>query len=562
MAKRTPKAETSSNEAILARWNTPGLAGFDAWLADVKPRILKANRQYSEFTLEDWQRDILAEALACDEHGQFVHSLALTRMPRRHSKSTLWALVVLWLVTSRENLTVSLLGNSELHSTRTQFAPLKRIIARTKALSAMIPAESILKFSISVPHTDSTIQGGASGMSTAFGDRIGVLWCSDFHQVDADVYDALQGSLLDSQGTMTLIDANADRDGGPVHSIEKMAAEDPQIFCCAVEYADFQDYCDRAPSWIDRKKAAQLQKTQLDTAFQRDVLGKRSAASNALFLPETITTCRVDEMPVPFPVERLPEITGGRKAVIGGGLDRSKKLFGGDSTVWTVTLKVSSAKSLEPEYYILNQQVFADNSARSIKKAIIDDHNRYNLDAVTLENYEVADLKPWLDDQGIPCEILSATSTNQNVSFIELHRIAKEGRLHFSSSLEVLPSEMRTFSYEELRDGNYRFGHCQQKFHDDTVYSLNWSVFATRAAVLSVYALKRIVCNNMRPTRGLCFLMGGEMELLCKEECRTFHEVRDMHRGYLRLRMDDEYPLPEFFNNFVKLDGPRVYQAV
>jgi len=562
LVSRSPKAQKASHDEVLARWNAPGIEGFEAWLADIKPRILKADRKYSEFVLEDWQRDILARALACDEQGQFVHSLALTRMPRRHSKSTLWALVVLWLATSRENLTVSLLGNSELHSTRTQFAPLKRIIARTKALSAMIPPESILKFSITVPHTDSMIQGGASGMSTAFGDRIGVLWCSDFHQVDADVYDALQGSLLDSQGTMTLIDANADRDGGPVHSIEKMAAEDPQIFCCAVEYSDFADYCDRAPSWIDRKKAAQLQRTQLDIAFQRDVLGKRSAASNALFLPEVIAACVSPDMPIPFPVERLPELTGGRKYVVGGGLDRSKKLFGGDSTVWTVTMKVSSPNSLEPEYFILNQQVFPDNSARSIKKAILADHDRYNVNAVTLENYEVADLKPWVDDQGIPCEIISATNTNQNVSFTELHRIAKENRLHFSDKLEVLKSEMLTFAYEELRDGNYKFGHSSQKFHDDCVYSTNWSVFATRAAVLSVYALKRIVCDNMRPTRNLCFLMGGDMELLCKENCRTYHEVREMYRNFLRLRLDDEYPLPVFFENYVKLDGARVYQGV
>jgi hypothetical protein len=26
--------------------------------------------------------------------------------------------------------------------------------------------------------------------------------------------------------------------------------------------------------------------------------------------------------------------------------------------------------------------------------------------------------------------------------------------------------------------------------------------------------------------------------------------------------LDDEYPLPVFFNNFVKLDGPRIYQGV
>ncbi len=564
MASKPRKSRIeANNEAILARWNAPGIAGFENWLADIRPRILKANNRYDEFVLEPWQREILADALACDDQGQFKHSMALTRMPRRHSKSTLWALVILWLVTSRDNWTISLLGNSEEHSTRTQFKPLKRIIAHTPALSAMIPAEYVLKLSITVPLTESTIQGGSSSMATAFGDRVNVLWCSDFHQCDQEVFDALSGSLLDSNGTMTLIDANADSEGGPVHALEQLAADDPQIFCRAVEYESFEDYCDRAPSWIDRRKAKQLKKTQLETAFNRDVLGKRSAARNALFPVEIVTLCMSTTMPVPFfPPERLAELTGGRAYKIGGGLDRSKRVWGGDSTVWSTTLKVASATSLEPEYFLLNQVVIEPNNARFIKKAILQDHERYNLDNVVLENYEVADIAPWLNDQGIPCEVLSATNSNQNISFIELHRIVRESRFHFSANNDRLISEFSTFIYEELRDGNYRFGHSSQRFHDDCVYSLNWSVFATRAAVLSVYALKRIVCGNMRPTRGLCFLMGGEMELLCKDNCRTYCEVRDMYRNFLRLRLDDEYPLPVFYNNYVKLDGPRVYQGV
>ena len=52
------------------------------------------------------------------------------------------------------------------------------------------------------------------------------------------------------------------------------------------------------------------------------------------------------------------------------------------------------------------------------------------------------------------------------------------------------------------------------------------------------------------------------MELLCKENCRTYCEVKAMYQEFLRLRLDDEYPLPVFFQNYVKLEGPRVYQGV
>jgi hypothetical protein len=559
-SNKRKNAVEADNAAILARWNAPGAAGFFAWLEDVKPRILLASNKYGEFALEPWQRSILADALAVDDAGLFVHSLALTRMPRRHSKSTLWALVVLWLATSRENWTVTLLGNSEEHSTRTQFKPLKRIIAHTKSLTAMIPPESILKFSISVPHTDSTIQGGASGMSTAFGDRVNVLWASDFHQVDQAVFDALSGSLLDSQGTLTLIDANADPEGGPVHALEQLAATDPQIFCRAVEYENFEDYCDRAPAWIDRGKARQLQRTQLETAFARDILGKRSAAKNALFPPETIALCRA-EIPHPFPPDHLQELVAGRRYVVGMGLDRSKRLFGGDATVLTSCLKLSS-ESGEPEYYILHQQKIEPNAAVFIKRAIVKDHQTYKIDNLVLEDYETADLRPWVQEQKIPCESLSAHSKNQNLSFIELHRIAREGRLHFCASMDDLQSEMGTFIYQELRDGMYSFGHSSQKFHDDRVYSLNWSVFATRANVLELYALPRLICNNKSPRRGLCFLWGGDMELLCKHECQAFHDVDKMFRSFMRLRTEEDMTLPGFYAAYVKVTGPKVYQGV
>lgn len=562
MPRPSRKSVESDNAAILARWNAPGAEGFFAWLEDVKPQVLHSDNRYRPVILEDWQRSILDDAFAVDATGLFKHSLALTRMPRRHSKSTLWALVVLWLATSRENWTITLLGNSEEHSTRTQFKPIRRIIQRTKAIAAMIPPEGMLKFSITVPHTESTIQGGASGMATAFGDRVNVLWASDFHQVDKDVFDALSGSLLDSEGTLTLIDANADPEGGPVHALEALAATDPKIFCRAVEYENFADYCRRAPGWIDREKAAQLKRTQLDHAFSRDILGKRSSARNALFPQVTIELCR-SPIPHPFPPEKLPELFGGRKYAIGAGLDRSKRIFGGDSTVWTVTAKVAStASDGESEYFVLRQEVVEPNLSRFIKKCIADDHKSYKLDQVVLENYEVSDIAPWLGDQGIPYEVLSATTTNQNISFIELHRIARDGRLHFSDALERLPSEMATFIYEELRDGSYRFGHASQKFHDDTVYALNWSVYATRARILNLFSLPRLQCANMNSRRSLCFLMGGDMQLLCADTCRAFHEVETMFRSFRRVRMDDEMTLPTFFKTYVRVDGPRVYQNV
>ncbi|GFK92223.1 hypothetical protein NNJEOMEG_00045 [Fundidesulfovibrio magnetotacticus] len=556
------KPRRRSGDEILASWREPGAQGFFNWLADVRPQILHADGRYRPVVLEPWQVEIVTDALAADAEGQFKHSIALTCMPRRHSKSTLNALIVLWLATSRENWTVSLLGNSDDHLLRVLFGLLKRIIKNTKTLAGMIAPDNILQREIRIPHLGNVIQGSPVNLVNAFGDRISTIWASDFHQADSEVFDALQGSLLDSQGTLTLLDANVDGEGGPVHSLQAMSATDPRIFSRHVEYESFEDYCQRAPAWIDREKAAQLRRTQLEHAFARDVLGKRSSARNALFPAPVIELCRCP-MPHPFPADKLHELFGGRRHVVGAGLDRSKRIFGGDSTVWTVTAKVAStASDGEAEYFVLHQAVIEPNLSRFIKKCIADDHKRYKLDQVVLENYEVSDIAPWLGDQGIPYEVLSATATNQNISFIELHRIARDGRLHFSDALDRLPMEMGTFIYEELRDGNYRFGHSSQRFHDDCVYSTNWSVYATRARILNLYSLPRLVCTNKSQRRSLCFLMNGDAELLCRHECRAFHEVETMFRSFRRVRMDDEMTLPAFFNAYVRVDGPRVYQNV
>ena len=223
-----------------------------------------------------------------------------------------------------------------------------------------------------------------------------------------------------------------------------------------------------------------------------------------LILPviRSLGTKGIDVVPMPPqpPEYDLSELTKGRTYKVGGGLDRAKSLFAGrhgDHTIWTTILKVASPEHGEPEYYILNQQRISPNISRSIKKAILKDHERYNLDNCVLENYEVTDLAPWLTDQRIPHELVSAHDTNQNASFPEFYRIANEGRFHFPESLKDLESEMRTFSYLQRVGGKYSFGHSSKKFKDDTVYSANWAIFSLRSAVMSLYSIGNILCKNM-----------------------------------------------------------------
>ena len=548
---------------ILERWNEPASAGFWNWVADVQPHVLQRDNRYGVWTPTTEQRQAIDEILEVDGNGRFLHSLSLLIEPRRHGKSTTFALVVLWLTTSRHNHVTQLLGNTADHSRRTQFRTLKRIIANTPRLARLIQPEFIFTQEITFPPLQSAIQlGEGVSLSSAFGDRLNCLWVSDFHACpDPGPFNALQASLLDSQDSLILIDANVDPTDGHVHGLQKEAASDPTIYARHVCYRDLAEFEALAPSWIDRQKARRLQRTALPADFKRDILGQRSDAKNALFPTEFIKAAR---SPYKIPVSDLKELVKGRAYKVGGGLDRAKSLSplaGGDSTVWTVVAKVASPEHGEPEFYVLNQVVFTLNTSRAIKKAILQDHERYGLDNVVLENYEITDLAPWLADVKIPHEIVTASEKMQNSAFPEMARTFREERFHFSKDLKVFENELKAFVYQAGRAGKYSFGAANSKSHDDTVYSTCHAIWALREAVLNLYVLGNIQCKNKSPRRQLCYLMGGTKQLLCADYCHAHKQVEVMFQEYRKVRLDDEITLPEFFETRVKFEGARISQA-
>jgi len=541
--------------------NSP--AAFKTWIKLVKPRILHRDGKYKVFQPTDRQKYIINNVLS-STNNIFDHSMSINIESRRSGKSTLFSLIILWMFTTRKNYTIQLLGNTEGHSRRVQFNTIKKIIANTPILRQSISESDMRQYDLLFPALGNTIQLASYNVAASFGDRINLLWVSDLHaSIDLSPFNALQASLLDSQDSVCLIDSNVDHTGGPVHNLQKEAKTDPTIFCSHLQYKDIKDYEARAPSWIDLAKARRLQKTLLVTEFSRDVLSQRLDSKNALFPSSIIKLCKSSYK---VPVADIQALAKGRTYKVGGGLDRSKSLFAGkhgDHTIWSVIMKVASPEHGEPEFYILNQQRINPNTSRGIKKAILRDHERYKLDGCTLENYEVADLGPWLADQKIPYELVSAHDTNQNASFPEFYRIASEGRFHFPAHLNELESEMRSFSYTQRAGGTkYSFGHSSKKFHDDCVYSTNWAIFSLRSAVMTLYTLGNVQCTYKSQNRHYCFLMGGPHVLACSLKCDAFLRTQDMFQDFKKYQFDSELTIQEFYNHKVKRIGARISQAI
>ncbi|WP_300463504.1 hypothetical protein, partial [Desulfobacula sp.] len=383
---------------LQAEENSP--AGFMAWLKYFEPRVLNLKNKYEVFKPTAHQQLLIDKCLAAKGRG-FIYNLVLNIEPRRHGKSTLFMLVVLWLLTTRDNFTIQLLGNEESHSRRTQFNRLVKTIERSPKLWALVAEKKTLEISkveirrIHKKRITSVIQSMRGlNMAASFGDRCNLLWVSDFHACpDTSVFNAWQASLLDSQDTLILVDSNTDGFGGHVHNLQEACEIDPDMVCNHLFYKDWDDYNKRAPKWIDRKKAKALEKTLLPDEFKRDILGIRTQSINNLFSHNIITGIQKD-YPLPVTPEQVKELTQGREYFVGAGLDRAKNLIQtskSDASIWTVVLKIQNPGK-ESQFVTLNQVNFKVNTEKLIVKQILKDHERYNLNAVTLENYEVSGL--------------------------------------------------------------------------------------------------------------------------------------------------------------------------
>ena len=253
----------------------------------------------------------------------------------------------------------------------------------------------------------------------------------------------------------------------------------------------------------------------------------------------------------------------GRAVKIGAGLDRAKSLLGSamgrDNTVLTIVAKVARPDG-EPEVFILDQIHVVPNTAQHIKKLIREAHDRYKLDNLTLEDYQAVDIEPWCAEQNIPVELVAASSAKQNSLFPELHRIVKEGRMHFPGDLGELAEEMKGFQYSELSGGKYSFG-ASGKGHDDRVYSLGWAIYSLRKEVMANYVLGNIQCIRRDKSRQFCMLLGGHLELSCSRQCLAYQQVRDMHREFKKFHTESELDVCQFYQRYVKVTGSLIYQA-
>lgn len=540
-----------------------GAEGFLKWVSDVKPRIPSKKGGFEVFKPADFQVEAVRDALAQDEAGRWLHQTIAFSFPRRHSKTTLNALLVVWRFTLfGPNENIKVMANSERQTLSVGFSLVKKVILNTPVLLDQVGRENLRAYDILHPKLQNVIQAVSCNVSGLYGEKVTCGWVSEIHAAASeDPMQVLASSLGDTEGSWLLLDSTVDGVGGPLHRLEQLqeSGEDPTVFVRRIEYRDIEEAVEKSPPWIDRAWLRSRQKQLLPAVFATQHLNQRSAAANSLFAVPDIQACR-ESIPLVVTPEALREISAGRKYATGGGLDRA--YFGslhGDATIWTAVAKVADVDGGEPHFWVLNQKSILGSLGRSIKKEIQGDFDRYGLSNVVIEAYNAQDIATWAMEQKIPSEIIHATSTAQVPAFMELYRIVKEGRLHFSEKNEDLVREMETFFYE-LKGDKPKFG--TDKHHDDRVYSLAWAVYSLRARELAVYALPDIICTSHSKHAGLCYLRQGDLILPCSVKCPAHVRCEQMFLQHRSIREESDLTLPEFFKALVNVDGVKAYRTV
>lgn len=561
----------------MEKFRRPGVEGLAWFINKHVLRVMHSDNAYRPIKLLPFQGDFFKKGFQKnpkDTRQRFKHQVICFCGPRRHTKSTNFAIAVLWRAICFDHTNVILLGPTEWASEKNQFNMIKNIILNSKSLHKYFlkqPLKYITQKEIRFPKSKSTVSMiSSNSISNSFGSKVDICWVSDIHAFqDLSPFYNLQSSALDSNVSLVFIDGNPDDGAGPLSDLEVLSKTDPSVYFHRIQYSNFQQYLEEAPAFIDRAKAKRLKKQLLPATFDRDILGKNVENTQSLFPPETIEVCK-DSYPSPLPYDKFKVLIQNRKHVICGSLDRADSDWGSafssaDDSIATITGKVAPIDgSSEPEYYVLDSHTFVPSTSRSIKKYFLKMHKEYNFTNISLEQHSTQDINTFFLERGLPSEMVAPSSTWQNAVWPEVTRICREGRLHVPNSKDghKLLSQMATMIYKQLSGRKYSFGASSKKYKDDAPFSLAHSINSSRDSVLNTYVLARLICNQLsKASRDLCFLFQGNLEMPCARNCEAYNQVAEYYDSYMGFQTESELTLPDFYKNFVSIDGPILWQA-
>ncbi|WP_292046285.1 MULTISPECIES: terminase large subunit domain-containing protein [unclassified Brevundimonas] len=543
-----------SYSAMVTRWKN-GSSGFFNFLDDVKPVVRSSKGGFIPFIPGPRERAEIVKALDGD------HSTVVFSWPRRHGKTATSVMIILWRFLTRRTENIAIVANSEKQVVDTAFRALREAFDNTPMLKALASAGTVVVGvdTILFPATSSVIQAYSSNPSALWGKKLTAAQLSELHASKGSaVLEVLTGSLLDSEGSMMLIDSTVGPMSSPLYDLYQahVAGDDPSLFFSHIQYADLDDACANGPSWIDPVKLRAASRRMLPSTFNLMHLNRWGDASGLLIDADTLSKCtEVSYLADP------KAIAAGASYVVSGGLDRA---FGGskhgDSTITTAI--AMTVQDDEEHYYVLDSDAVLFSRLGGIKANFRRYHKEWGMSRCGLETYGAQDVYDWAQSEPFAdgTELFTPSRKAQYQAFTLMATAAAEGRLHIDPRFTRLIDELRTF--EVVDDGKEtvgneaipKFGHPRGK-HDDAVYSLAWAMFATREITLNPYELSGVRCTDTGPARHMCALNGGAVIPMCARSCRSMRRAFDLFDQYAARSPRNNLPIEGFIIDKLKNVG-------
>lgn len=530
---------------LVASWKE-GSKGFFKFLDDVKPVVRSSRGGFIPFVPGPRERAEIERALDGD------YSTLVFSWPRRHGKTATSVMIILWRFLTRRTENIAIVANSEKQVVDTAFRMLRDAFENTAFLKRLTSSGSIEVGidAIRFPAMSSVIQAFSANPSALWGKKLTAAQISELHAAKGDdVLTALTGSLIDSAGSVLLIDSTVGPMSSPLYALYQahQQGDDPSLFFSHVQYADLEDACANSPPWIDPVRLRAASRRMLPRTFGLYHLNRWGDASNLLLDEETLKRCTAETY-LPDP----KALSAGASYVVSAGLDRA---FGGskhgDATVTTCVVKTTVDD--EEHYYVLDSDVVLFSRLGGIKSNFRRYHREWGMTRLGLETYGAQDVFDWaqLEPFGDGTELFTPSRKAQYHAFTTLATAASEGRLHIDPRFTRLIEELKTFEITE--DGKEtvgnealpKFGHARGK-HDDAVYSLAWAIHAQRDVTLNPYEIAGIRCTDTGTSRRQCALNGGNVVPLCATSCRSMRRAYDLFDQYASRTPTNNLPFEVF----------------
>lgn len=503
----------------------------DLWL-DYKKDIIKfvneevyvpssSSQKVIKVRLKDkwaYQGKIIKEITRKTIGDKFKYSTAVICIPKQNGKTFMAALVLLWRFMTHFNVQGVVASNSKDQASSVVFDTFKSMVKYSPGILEAVGAENVLDKEVRNPKTNSVVTVLSSSKAAAWGYGIDIAVVDEIHAApdDEGIYNILASQTGPRDGQI-LLPSQVSSQLNILYHLYQISEQnlDPSLYFYYLRGKNPSPLITKR--WLDSRRT-QLTPAQYALYHDNDWV----YSTQKLFTPEQIGMAVKNGENYRAPVSQTElsdwESKLGTRFHIGGGLDRALPYSKhGDSTFWTV---VGKGKTRGEEFYcVLNQELIADSSDSGIKEAIMRDHKRYRLDNVALEVYQASDIKQWCLEKGIKAEIVHPVDKTQVESFTKLHQLVKEERLAIPEGLPaveervngsfgatpVLVKEMREF--EHVMEGAVpKFGHKPgTKYHDDSVYSLNWAIYALReieATERKFHPQKQVIRTDVNPYTG------------------------------------------------------------